>query len=423
MDRLPDRRLRILYAAGPGDVVGTFRHWKQGYDDPSQVAITYSGQFYEVCDQLGAEAYVISYCDRRDRVADGPFRVENRPAPVSLDAPGPLYRLGQVWAGLRFTATAWRFRPDVMLTMGGAEWFSLGLIPRLLGVKVIVTFHGHLWRVARPPGGIDRFLWKLNGRFFRRYGKAFMYISDSIADQLRTLIGPSDVPVLRSRPSSRAELFRPAPSAPPPPAPPYRVFYAGRIEHNKGVFDLLDVAKRFVAEGRNDVEFDLCGDGSALEELCRRAREAGLSDRFRCHGHVQKRQMAGWYQKAHMIVAPTTSESIEGLNKVVVEAVLAGRPVVTSRVCPALEYVRDAVLEVPPDDTRAYGDAILRLIDEKALYEEKRRGCAASTEQFYDPAQGWGATLRKALRLIGAIPDTNQAPAGIPLEVAASRAC
>ena len=44
----PQRPLRIVYAAGPGDVVGTYRHWKEGRDDPSQVAITYSGQFYDL---------------------------------------------------------------------------------------------------------------------------------------------------------------------------------------------------------------------------------------------------------------------------------------------------------------------------------------------------------------------------------------
>jgi glycosyltransferase involved in cell wall biosynthesis len=404
------RPLRILYCAGPGNVIGTYRHWKDGYDDPSQVAITYSGQFYEVCRQVGAEAYVISYCEERDKLVDGPFRIEHRPLPVSTEGPGPLYRLGQLWSGLKFTLTALCYRPDVMLTMGGAEWFSLGLIP-LLGVKVVVTFHGHLWRVARPPTGLDRFFWKLNGRFFRRHAKAFMYISDSIAEQLRGLTGPLSVPVLRFTPTYRAELFRPAASTPPPAPPPYKVFYAGRVEENKGVFALLDIAKRFKAEGRTDIEFDLCGDGHALDELRRQAKEAGLADTFRCHGHVIKREMASWYQRSHLVVVPTTTDSIEGLNKVVVEAVLASRPVVTSRVCPALEYVRPGVLEVPPDDTKAYGDAILRLVDDRALYEEKVRGCAASTEQFYDPARSWAATLRKVLALIGATGDVRQAAA------------
>src|SRR5215212_3777438 len=73
------RPLRILYAAGPGDVVGTYRHWKERRDDPSQVAMTYSGQFYDLCQSLGAEAYLVSYCPRKDKLVDGTFTVEHRP--------------------------------------------------------------------------------------------------------------------------------------------------------------------------------------------------------------------------------------------------------------------------------------------------------------------------------------------------------
>ena len=399
--------LRILYAAGPGDVVGTYRHWKQGRDDPSQVAITYSGLFYDLCRELGAEAYVISYCARRDKIVDPPFTVENRPPPLAR-ARGALYHLGQVWSGVRLAMTAARFRADVVLTMGGAEWFSLGLL-RLLGIKTIATLHGHLWRVSHPPRGKDRLLWKLNGRFFRRQVLVVMVLSDSIAAQVRSLAGPTPrAPMLPFTPTYRREMFEGVAGTSPPAAPPFRVFYAGRIERDKGVFDLLDIATRFAAEGRRDVEFDLCGVGGQLDELRRRAAEAGVADRFRCHGHVDKPVMRRMYRDAHAVVVPTTSDSVEGLNKVVVESVLASRPVVTSRACPALEYVREGVVEVPPDDVRAYGQAILTLADDPEFYAAKVRGCAASTERFYDPAQGWNATLRRALELAGVVTPPNQ---------------
>ena len=84
----------------------------------------------------------------------------------------------------------------------------------------------------------------------------------------------------------------------------------------------------------------------------------------------------------------------------VAEGVLAGKPVITSSVCTALEYVRDAVLEVPPDDVKAYGDAILRLADDAELYESKRRGCTVCQSQFYDSARGWGAAVRQMLKVI-----------------------
>src|SRR6185437_9977736 len=49
-----------------------------------------------------------------------------------------------------------------------------------------------------------------------------------------------------------------------------------------------------------------------------------------------------------------TTDFIEGFNKVVAEGILAGKPVITSSVCPALEYVADGIVEVPPNDTQAY---------------------------------------------------------------------
>jgi hypothetical protein len=52
--------LRVLYAAGPGDVIGTYSYWVKGQDDPLQVSKTYSSQFYEVCRAIDAQAYVIS---------------------------------------------------------------------------------------------------------------------------------------------------------------------------------------------------------------------------------------------------------------------------------------------------------------------------------------------------------------------------
>ena len=54
-DRKP---LRIYYAAGPGNVIGTYRLWKEGQDDPSQVNMTISGSFLDGCRKFGDQAYV-----------------------------------------------------------------------------------------------------------------------------------------------------------------------------------------------------------------------------------------------------------------------------------------------------------------------------------------------------------------------------
>jgi glycogen synthase len=415
------RPLRLVYAAGPGDVVGTFRHWKEGRDDPSQVAITYSGQFYELCRELGAEAIIVSHCPRRDSASDEKLRVMNRPAPFHT-MPGPLYMLGQVYKGLWLTARAVAFRADAVVVMSGMTWFSLALLP-LFGIKVVPTLHAKLWQPTHPPRGINRVVWYLNGEFFRGAASAVIYISDGVLEQLTGLTGEydPDAPVLYFNfvPTYREGSFQSGEEGRPPGTPPFRVLYAGRVEPDKGVFDLLGVARRFAAEGRLDVEFDLCGSGSALDELRRQAEAAGVAPRFRCHGHLDKPSMRRMYRECHTVVVPTTTDSVEGLNKVVIESVLAGRPVITSPMCPAIEYVREACVEVPADDVKAYGDAILKLAEDRGFYERKREKCEAAGAQFYEPQRSWGATFRRVLETLGLVPAAEARPAAGPASLSA----
>ena len=149
------RPLRIVYAAGPGNVLGTYQHWKEGRDDPSQVSVTYSAQFYDVCRDLGAYGRVIASSRTPGRLRDGRFRIDHRPIPLE-NGPGALYHLGQVWAALRLIVSAIAFRADVVIVCNGSgHWFPLLLLP-LLGVKVVPSLHCVLWPKNRPPRGVNR---------------------------------------------------------------------------------------------------------------------------------------------------------------------------------------------------------------------------------------------------------------------------
>ncbi|HSU69397.1 MAG TPA: glycosyltransferase family 4 protein [Tepidisphaeraceae bacterium] len=389
------RPLRLMYAAGPGDVIGTYRHWHEGRDDPGQVAMTYSGQFYDVCRDLGAKGYVLASHPRRETVRDGDFRVEHRTIPF-IAARAPLYHLGQFWMGIRLSLAALRFGADALVICDGtAHWFALRMLPRL-GVRVIPTLHCMLWRKSAPqPGRVQRIIRRLDRAFWKKSAPRILSASTDIVRQLDELTAGAHAPVIEFLPTYRPGTFAENPD-PPESRTPFRVLFAGRIERYKGVFDLLEIAKRF-AEKKVEIEFDLCGMGSHFEELKRETERAGLTSRFRLHGHLSRPQMREMFRECHVLVVPTTTDFIEGFNQVVVEGVLAGRPVITSNVCPAIEYVRDAVVEVPPNDVAAYQQAIERLHHDRELYEQKRRACGALQSQFYDPARGWAASLRRAI--------------------------
>ena len=384
--------LRILYAAGPGNVIGTYNHWIKGQDDPSQVSVTYSSQFYEVCCALDAEGYVISSCSEKEFVRDGRFMIEHRPIPLR-SASGLLYHLGQLWYGFGFIASAILFKANVAVVANGTtHWFILSILP-WLGVQVVPSLHCVLWRKYVPQSSVEKLILRLSRNLFASASTAILTASEDIAEQVEQLTAGPHLPLVKFLPTYRRTEFADLAQANDKRSP-FQVLFAGRIEVEKGVFDLLEIAKHLLVEGRQDIKFDLCGEGTALDPLRLAAKQALVDASFICHGHCNKLQMREMFSRAHAVIVPTRTDFVEGFNQVVVEAVLSNRPVVTSAVCPALSYVRDAVVEVSPNDITGYTDALLRLCNEREFYEEKRRGCLGVQEQFYDVSKGWAAALK-----------------------------
>jgi len=126
-------------------------------------------------------------------------------------------------------------------------------------------------------------------------------------------------------------------------------------------------------------------------------------------------QMARAYERSHVVITPTTSSFEEGFCQVAAEAILAGRPLVASRVCPAVDHLGGAVVEVRPGDIGGYAEAIRRLASDPALYEEKRVACASVSGPYYDWNEGLGGMVLRVLSKVAADaglgpPSRDQAP-------------
>lgn len=390
-----DKSLRILYAVGPEDVIDSYKHWVKGEDAPSQVSVPYSNQFYEVCKSLNAYGYVIAQSTKKELIRDEYFIVEHRRVPLPT-ASGIIYHLRQIWYGLHLLISAIRFRANVVIASTGTSyWFVFSLFS-WLGIKVIPSVHCTLWYKYLPQRQIDKLILALSRNFFASDCQAIMAVSHDISQQIAQLTYKRHQPILEFFPTFRRSDFASL-DAPSKSRSPFSILFAGRIEENKGVFDLLEVAKSFASYGIEGIKFDICGTGSVLDSLRLAATEAGVDEFFICHGYCTKPQMRGYFNSSHVVVVPTRTNFIEGFNRVVCESILSGRPVVTSSVCPALSYMGDAVFEVPPNDTKAYGDALLTLYKNSELYERKRQACLEVQEQFYDKKKSWGFALESIL--------------------------
>lgn len=392
------KSVRILYAVGPEDVITAYNYWIKNQDAPSQVSVPYSTQFYEVCRELNAKAYVLAQSDKNEFVQDEQFIIERRLVPLPK-ASGILYHLRQICCGFLLLTYTIRFRANVVVASSGTtHWFVLSIFS-LIGVKVILSLHCTLWCKYRTLRLADELILSLSRNLFSNKSKAILAVSHDITQQICQLTAGKHQPIFEFFPTFRQADFANL-AEPSPLRSPFRVLFAGRVEQSKGVFDLLEIAKRFAIEGRQDMIFDICGEGSALESLRAAANQAGVDASLIFHGYCRKPQMQEMFSRSHVVIVPTRTEFIEGFNRVVCESILSGRPVVTSAVCPALSYVRDAVVEVPPDDVKAYGDALLKLYSNLEFYEEKRQACLRAQEQFYDITKSWGAALKSILLAI-----------------------
>lgn len=394
--------LKILYASGPVDAASAYRHWLDGEIDPKHCTIPFVHQFYDLCKELGAHAYVISRAERPDYIKDENFTIRHSPVPFQHHSSSLLYYFGQLLVGLQLILSVLTYRPDFLVIQSGRV-FPLFLSPiAWMGVKVIPSYHVVLWPKYKEKTKAMNLVWHLSQRLFQEDCTAVLSTSKDITEQIKELASGSDRPVIEFLSIYQENQFDQV-KLPPVSKEPFNVLFVGRINENKGVFELLEIAKRFKSKGHTQIIFYLCGTGPDLETLKEKVAEAGLEKSFVCQGYCKRSELMQMYEQSHIVIVPTTTDFAEGLNQVVLEGVLAGRPVITSAVCPAIHYVREAVVEVLPDDTQGYGDAILDLYGNSDLYDEKRQACSSVQGRFYDSSEGWGAKLKHILNKYGAV--------------------
>ena len=149
----------------------------------------------------------------------------------------------------------------------------------------------------------------------------------------------------------------------------------GRLVPEKG----FDVLVRALA-GLPEADLVLMGDGperAGLEDL---GRELGVLDRMTFTGWVEPPWVA--QRRCDVLAVPSR---VEGFGLVAVEALLAGIPVVASRVGGLTEVVEDGVtgLLVPSDDPEALAGALRQLEGDSVLRAElAERGRADARRRF-----------------------------------------
>lgn len=238
---------------------------------------------------------------------------------------------------------------------------SLFLVPALLSRrKVVLHLHGGYYRdfYESQPWWIRSLLrWQL-GNVSRVVvlGERFRGMLEGIVPAERVVVIPNGVAV-----GEVEDRLEPVEES----VPALRVLYLGKVCRDKGVLDLI-AAMGAVRRQVPGVRLTLAGETAAREEQPIRSalRERGLSEAVERVGPVAGEAKGRVLREADVFVFPSCNPLGEGQPFVLLEAMAAGLPVVTTDIGTAAETVVDGVsgLVVPQGAPEAMAAAIVRLL-------------------------------------------------------------
>lgn len=316
------------------------------------------------------------------RVADGPREwlepVPGLPRIVELPWPG---RLGQWYSGPQLREAERALRGADVVHFHGVWTPSnaqIGAVANRLGVRSVISLHGMLDDHCFEQKALKKrlYLWAGASRWLR--GAAAVHCSAAeelrqsqrFFDPARGRVVPNilDLEPYRTLPGPElahrrwpdlADASRPT------------LVFLGRLHPIKGLPALVDAGAELRRRGLNP-RILLIGpdDTGHLDELQARARSRGVEQQLMPLGMITGELKLSLLQAACCFVLPSHHENF-GLA--IFEALLCGRPIVTTRgvkVYPELERSGAAVLVDAPARGDAVADAIVPLLNDRARADQ-----------------------------------------------------
>lgn len=374
--------LRIAYLPGPGDVAGTYQHWSEGRHDPRVPIATYSNQFYELAAAINAEALLPTA--HLAPATTGPITFQHIKRPPGR---GPIgWRLANQRYANALGDAVEAYAPHVVLAHSDAP---ASLLPRLAkGRKLILSVHNTYWPYLNAPTGLRaRLKQAMLAGLMRKIDDAIC-TSDACQRQVAELTG-GRVKGLVSTPQllQRFEMRRRGRVE--------RLLFIGRIEHAKGVFDLLD-ALRILRRDYPDLSLVIAGDGSASDALADRLG-GGNDPGATFTGRLSAEGIHQAIDAADLVVCPTRTSFHEGLAVVPFEAAAHGAPTLMSTNVPAAEAFGSGGASFRADDTEDLTRTLAALITDQTRFRALCENLTSVVDQLYDRDRSWGSQLFQLL--------------------------
>lgn len=159
-----------------------------------------------------------------------------------------------------------------------------------------------------------------------------------------------------------------------------QLLFVGRLRYYKGLNYLLEAMPQIP-----NAHLTVVGIGPKQAEWQALARALGIENRVTWAGEVSDAELASYYAACDIFVLPC-SERSEAFGAVQLEAMAAGKPVVSCDVKTGVAWVNQnevTGLVVPPKNPAALAEAITRLFRDEGLRERMGEAGQARVEQEF----------------------------------------
>ncbi|MFC1948307.1 glycosyltransferase family 4 protein [Chloroflexota bacterium] len=146
------------------------------------------------------------------------------------------------------------------------------------------------------------------------------------------------------------------------------IFFLGRIDiHQKGLDTLLEAFER-VREQR-EIDLVIGGGGKDIDKLRDMISRLGLSGSVKLEGRVHGQTKEKLFQSCKFVVMPSRFESF---GDVAIEAAACAKPIIGTKIPGLWDTIRDedTGILIKAGETKELSEAMLRLLDDKALREK-----------------------------------------------------
>lgn len=173
----------------------------------------------------------------------------------------------------------------------------------------------------------------------------------------------------------------------------FKMLFLGRIVEDKGVFDLIEVARQL----KDKVQVTIIGDGVDLNEAKQLVDSLSLQETVTFTGLLPNSELSEYYNQTDVVVVPSNNH-YEGFPRVIMEGWAFNKPVIVSNTGGVKAFVKHNVngLMFTPGSQKELYEVVNKLLSDERLYTELQT--EAKKMAVYSSQDYWANFLNTLLK-------------------------